>query len=133
MGWLVSVRSTYSTLGADGLLSESRPIYDAQGRIIACLAGQPSDVTYAKAADAAYRSITLQGEMAKFKPSELQHLRGHFPVVRVGVTHGNGTKFPVNLDSQGHTAAAQWLLNDRSIQRLASFASGEPILFLTTA
>ncbi|KAJ7076918.1 hypothetical protein C8R43DRAFT_855460, partial [Mycena crocata] len=39
---------------------ESRPIVDAQGRIIAMLAGQPRDETYAAAAEAVFTTMTAE-------------------------------------------------------------------------
>jgi hypothetical protein len=110
------------------LISQLRPIYDIHRRIIACLAGQPQDFSYAVAVKTVHQFITAQGEAAQFKQSELQHDRGHFPVINVGVTHGNGTTMPINLNNQGHSSTAKSLLGNPDIQRLASFADGEPSL-----
>lgn len=51
------------------------------------------------------------------------HRRGQFPVVNVGVTHGNGTGAPVNRSNRGVTDLVDRLLENSDVKRLADFAS----------
>ncbi|KAJ7038739.1 hypothetical protein C8F04DRAFT_1255661 [Mycena alexandri] len=51
------------------LLNTPRPIFDANGHIIAVLAGQPRNPTYAAAARAAFHAIMDAGANARFPPT----------------------------------------------------------------
>ncbi|KAJ7140227.1 hypothetical protein C8R43DRAFT_1089222 [Mycena crocata] len=63
------------------LTNDSRPILDAQGRIVAVLAGQPRDATYAAAAAAAYSSLARERGAANFPASLSKQPRGPFPAL----------------------------------------------------
>jgi hypothetical protein len=98
---------------------------DRQGRIIACLVGQPRDPSYAAAAKQAYQFLeTLRGQ-ERFSPKERSHKRGSYPAIHIGTTYGYGLSTPLTLANKGHEALAQRLLGDKNIARLATFASGE--------
>jgi hypothetical protein len=105
-------------------ISESQPIVGDDGRIYACLAGQPNDPTYAASATEAYYFISEEGAKANFIPKDSAHRRGNYPAISVGVTCGPGSSAPVTVDNNIHADMAQRLLANEHIQRLAIFASG---------
>lgn len=65
-----------------------------------------------------------------FKPDETHHRRGDFPVVNFGVTFGLGGQNPTNLNVGGHERAAAELLRNPHVNRIATFARGEPSLLV---
>lgn len=106
-------------------LREPRPILDNGGRVIAVLAGQPSDRSYSKAADRAFKAMMQQGSAAGFGPNGTKHRRGAFPVLNVGVSYGKGQQEPAYLQTGAYTPMLNRLVEDKSFERLAAFASGE--------
>ncbi|KAG6895497.1 hypothetical protein C0992_000997 [Termitomyces sp. T32_za158] len=103
-----------------------RPIVCSKGQVFAVLAGQPDPKTgYDKACCLAYEAIAQEGQNAHFTDAEMNHCRGHFPAVNVGVTMGLGATYPTNLNCEGlHAEMLTRLLNNPHIQRLAHFADG---------
>ncbi|KAJ3558097.1 hypothetical protein NP233_g11578 [Leucocoprinus birnbaumii] len=75
---------------------EPRPFVDYKGRIVAVLAGRPPGDGFDSAAQRAYRAIIREGRKAKFAPNELDHPRGQFPAVNVGLCIPHGGQAPVN-------------------------------------
>ncbi|KAG6808180.1 hypothetical protein H0H92_005147, partial [Tricholoma furcatifolium] len=67
-----------------------------------------------EALDAGYELIRWDGNHA-----ELNHKRGTFPAVNIGVTMGLGATYPTNLT---HSAMMDRLLGNPHIQRLTHFA-----------
>ena len=61
---------------------------------------------------------------AAFRKSHVEHPRGAFPAVNVGITHGQGTQRPVNLQTHELKGVVEELLADENVQRLATFGSG---------
>ncbi|KAG6809553.1 hypothetical protein H0H92_015830 [Tricholoma furcatifolium] len=98
-----------------------KPLVCKDGRIFAVLAGQPNDPSYEESCRLATEAIMQEGRNATFTQSELNHKRGNFPAVNVGVTMGLGATYPTNL---GHSSMMDRLLNNPHIQRLAHFADG---------
>jgi hypothetical protein len=94
------------------------------------LVGSPDDPTFYKACLRFFHAVMLEGSNASFSKAECDHLRGKFPALNVGVTHGKGTSQPINLNNGSHTEMLQKLLGSEDAQRLASFASGEFLLSL---
>ncbi|KDR76661.1 hypothetical protein GALMADRAFT_22471, partial [Galerina marginata CBS 339.88] len=94
---------------------------DKDNRIFTVLVGQPDDEGYSKSAAAVYELLKAEAGRAGLVAAE--HRRGRFPVMNVGVTHGNGTEEPVNRNNREHTDVADRLLADPNVKRLASFAS----------
>lgn len=99
------------------------PLFDAESRIFAVLAGQPSDVTYGDATQKAHEAIMRAGASMRFSPKEKCHRRGNFPAKNVGVSYGMGQGAPDNLNCGIHTEALRGLLEEESIRRMAAFAS----------
>ncbi|KAJ7737112.1 hypothetical protein B0H16DRAFT_1326103, partial [Mycena metata] len=98
------------------------PIFDANGRIIAVLAGQPRDPHYAAAARAAFRAIMDAGAEARFPADMRRHRRGLFAALNVGLSYGKGQKVPCWLNNKEYTGLVDGLLANRHIKRLACFA-----------
>lgn len=96
------------------------------GRIFAVLAGQPHGTTYAASATAAYHEIRAEGKGTTFAPEERRHWRGHFPALAVGISYGGGQGAPSNTNLGIHDAKMYRLVGSKNINRLATFASGEP-------
>ncbi|KAG6825793.1 hypothetical protein H0H92_002431 [Tricholoma furcatifolium] len=95
------------------------PLVCKDGRIFAVLVGQPDDPSYAESCRLASEAIMEEGHNATFSQAELNHKRGAFPAVNIGVTMGLGATYPTNL---AHSAMMDHLLGNRHIQRLARFA-----------
>jgi hypothetical protein len=82
--------STSHTLTA---LRTTHPIVDSEGRVIGLLAGRPQcaedwDALCKEAADA----IEEARSRCVFADKQVDHRRGAFPAVPVGISHGNGTQ-----------------------------------------
>jgi hypothetical protein len=105
--------------------STPRPLVDLKNRIIAVLAGRPTDPGYVAAATESFHAIDDAGEAAVFCTDEKRHRRGHFPALAIGISYGKGQAQPANLDNGVHAAMLQRLIGNASIQRLAMFASGK--------
>lgn len=94
------------------------------------LAGRPTDDSYTRACEDAYRLLETTGQEGSFSPQNLSHRRGDYPVINVGVTHGMGTLRPTYLDLKGNTEVVERVLGSTAFQRIASYGSGES--FYTT-
>lgn len=94
--------------------------------MFAVLVGRPAnDPTYLQDCGRAFEAISRAGESANFRPEEKRHRRGCFPAINVGVSHGNGTTAPCQLSNGPHELMLSGLQAEKSIQRLAAFASGK--------
>jgi len=103
--------------------SEARPLKDACGRHLTVLAGQPSDPSYADAANCTLDALLAEGEAAKFSPAQSDHKRGGFPAVNAGVLYGQGHTIPAVVDLGCHGPMVHRLLQNPHIQRIASYMS----------
>ncbi|KAF8969306.1 hypothetical protein BDZ97DRAFT_1915275 [Flammula alnicola] len=95
------------------------PILDDADRIVAVLISKPNDHTYEIAATRACNTILREGSMASFQKHEVQHKRGRFPAINVGLKYGGGPTEPIKLKNGQHEEMVQRLLGDEDIQRLA--------------
>jgi hypothetical protein len=102
-----------------------KPIFDTEGRILASLAGQPSDDTYHEDTWKAHEAIQRAGQSMKFSQKETCHRRGNFPAKNVGVSYGMGQVEPDNVSCGIHKEALDGLIEEESIQRMAAYASGK--------
>ena|SRR5580704_9926511 len=105
--------------------SHSKQLVDSQGRIYAVLAGRPDDPTYVKAAEETFQALAEEATKANFATKECNHKRGCFPAVSVGLSYGQGQLKPALLDTGKNTAMMERLLQNTSIQRIATFGSGK--------
>ncbi|KAJ7033072.1 hypothetical protein C8F04DRAFT_1210942 [Mycena alexandri] len=103
-------------------VSTPRPIFDSRGRIIAVLAGQPRNPTYAAAAHAAFRVIMDAGAEARFPADMRHHRRGLFAALNVGLSYGKGQKTPCWLNNKQYASLVDRLLDNEHVKRLACFA-----------
>lgn len=103
---------------------------DAQGRIVAVLAGQPRDPTYATAVENAYALITEQASLACFPAALSHHRRGPYPTINIGLAYTKGQRTPSWLHAHGqYTSIVERLIGAACVQRLATYASGaSPLL-----
>ncbi|KAJ7114709.1 hypothetical protein C8R44DRAFT_554171, partial [Mycena epipterygia] len=102
----------------------SHPIVDAKGRIVAVLAGQPRDPTYAAAAAAAFATLVVEAAAAHFPASMAKHRRGPYIVLNVGLSYSKGQRVPSRLSGGGiYAPLLTRLLNDQHFIRMATFAS----------
>ncbi|KAG6884408.1 hypothetical protein C0992_006394 [Termitomyces sp. T32_za158] len=111
-----------SLISWDG--KKSHPLVDKDGRVIALLMGQLQEDADCTLARAGYNVIMGGGSGKSFQQDEIHHHRGIYPVLNVGIMHGQGTIHPINVDNGEHSALANRLLASPDIQRLATFASG---------
>jgi hypothetical protein len=107
-----------------------RPILDSAQRIIMVLVGSPEDPTFRQACIRFFHAVMREGSNASFSKAQRDHLRGKFPALNLGVTHGKGTLQPINLNNGPHTEMVKRLIGSEDAQRLASFASGGFLLCL---
>ncbi|KAJ7690435.1 hypothetical protein B0H14DRAFT_2420447 [Mycena olivaceomarginata] len=102
--------------------STPRPLIDANGRIIAVLAGQPRNDAYRLAVERAFRAISDAAVEARFPASMRKHRRGLFAAMNVGLSYGKGQTTPCWLNNKEYTGIADSLLEDQDIGRMAGFA-----------
>ncbi|KAF8073678.1 hypothetical protein FPV67DRAFT_1410146 [Lyophyllum atratum] len=111
----------YRLIEWDGITA--MPLVCSEGRIFAVLAGQMADdPTYAESCELAYEAMMYEGQEAHFTAAELNHRRGDFPAVNVGITMGLGATYPTNLGVGTHADMLKRLLANEHIIRLANFA-----------
>ncbi len=116
----------YSLPPQPALMTHSRTtkiFVGPDGHVFAIAVGQPCDPTYMEDHDEVCRAFLDVGSRLAFCDAELDHKRGNFPAVNVGVTHARGTKRPVFLKS-GHQDEIDALLSMKGLQRMANFANG---------
>ncbi|KAJ7115401.1 hypothetical protein C8R44DRAFT_629022, partial [Mycena epipterygia] len=100
------------------------PIVDAQGRIVAVLAGQPRDPTYAAAVENAYALITEQASLVHFPAALSHHRRGPYPTINIGLAYAKGQRAPSWLHAHSqYTSIVERLIGEACVQRLATYAS----------
>ncbi|KAJ3500511.1 hypothetical protein NLJ89_g9764 [Agrocybe chaxingu] len=106
-----------------------RPFEDANGKTFGALVGQPNDPSYRQACEEVYQLFLELGQTPEFQSGVPKNVRGRFPVLNVGYTHGKGTEAPVNLHEpkngrpSKHSAHAEALRSNKSLERIATFAS----------
>ena len=92
--------------------------------MIGVLCSPPDQGSYPQAGEAVLDPILREGNAAYFKDDERRHRRGEFPALNFGVTHGNGTTEPINLNNDNHDAMIRRIRANPEVQRVAKFASG---------
>ncbi|KAJ7179980.1 hypothetical protein C8R43DRAFT_1117322 [Mycena crocata] len=102
---------------------DSRPIIDAKGRIVAVLAGQPRDPTYAAAASAVFAAMNQERAAAQFPAALSKQPRGPFPALNIGLFYGKGQRVPSRLRNGTYGALLQRLIGNSNVKRMAAFAS----------
>ena len=97
---------------------------DKNGLVVGVLCSPPDQTSYPQAGEAVLDLILREGKTAYFKDAERHHRRGKFPALNFGVTHGNGTTEPINLNNDDHDATIRRFRASPEAQRVAKFASG---------
>ncbi|KAJ7789587.1 hypothetical protein B0H14DRAFT_2397343, partial [Mycena olivaceomarginata] len=90
------------------------PLIDANGHIIAVLAGQPRNDAYRLAVERAFRAISDAAVEARFPASMRKHRRGLFAAMNVGLSYGKGQMTPCWLNNKEYTGIADSLLEDQT-------------------
>lgn len=99
--------------------------------------GRPDDPAYDLVCKRVYDKLEDLGKRSDspFPSPDPDSRRGSFAALNVGITHGTGTKRPVNLHAKERVASGPLasiiddLLNDEDIKKLAAFASCEYTFF----
>ncbi|KAF8076820.1 hypothetical protein FPV67DRAFT_1406050 [Lyophyllum atratum] len=97
------------------------PLLCSEDRVFGCAVGRPQDPTFEKSCQLAYEAIMEEGRNTAFSYAEINHRRGSFPAVNVGVTMGPGARYPTNLKPR-HADMLSRLLGNPHIIRLTNFA-----------
>ncbi|PPR04248.1 hypothetical protein CVT26_004193 [Gymnopilus dilepis] len=106
----------------------SCPILDAEERVVGAFCGRVSDPGYLEACQNTYKLFEAAGEHSGLKEDAVDNRRGYFPVINIGITHGKGTRHPVNLHEgknspSKYESLAREILHDPSLNRIADFQS----------
>ncbi|KAI0055932.1 hypothetical protein BV25DRAFT_1921411, partial [Artomyces pyxidatus] len=101
----------------DGI--EHTVVVDQVGRIVAVLAGRPKTGDWQGTCTRAYDSLDKVRESLRL-PDDVQHRRGRYPSVNVGISYGRGQKQPMNLPTP---EPVRQLLQDADVRRIAGFAN----------
>ncbi|KAI0056877.1 hypothetical protein BV25DRAFT_1776950, partial [Artomyces pyxidatus] len=95
-------------------------VVDQAGRIVAVLAGRPKSGDWQGTCTRAYDSLDKARESLRL-PDDMQHRRGCYPSVNVGISYGRGQTHPMNLPTP---EPVRQLLQDADVRRIAGFANG---------
>ena len=104
----------------------SGALCDTQDRIITILAGEPNDSSgYFSATEQSYQTLKWEGQLNSEVTLEPEvHCQGRYYNITCGISHGNGTKAPINFQvSANSKPTLHRLLNDNNVQRMAGHAS----------
>ena len=107
----------------DGITA--RVTCDSQKRIISILAGQPlKDESYLTATTDVYLALKEEGQKHPDILDPKAHRRGTYYGLTCGISHGNGTLSPINLQvPTSKRATLHKLLGDHNVQRMAGHAN----------
>lgn len=101
------------------------PILDYQGRVFIASIPPLDDPSYQASIGRSFQAMETQSAKATFQGVDLNHTRGHnFAAINVGLSYGNGHKRPTRPDLGRFSDLVGALLEDKDIQRLASFQDG---------
>lgn len=102
----------------------TKPLIDSTTKkTFALLVAPPDDDEYRKACTDAHDLLHSWREKGVFTADELDHKRGAFPAVNIGVSYGQGSQQPGNLKNRDQAMAAS-ILGSTCFKRLAGFSSG---------
>ncbi|KAJ3553740.1 hypothetical protein NP233_g12576 [Leucocoprinus birnbaumii] len=98
-----------------------RPILDINRRVCAVLAGQPDDKDYEIKCRGVYEAMTSAVSSVVFDDKDKHHVRGDYPVLNVGLTPGQGSTHPINVDLGKYERVVEELLKNDFIQAIARY------------
>ncbi|EKM73873.1 hypothetical protein AGABI1DRAFT_133939 [Agaricus bisporus var. burnettii JB137-S8] len=101
---------------------EALPILDDRGTVFAVFAGRPRAANYKDCCHCLYRAIDDIKNKTAFHPEQLNHRRGNYPAVNVGMMADRGLIEPTNLKvpSNVSTGVSQ-LSKCHEMERLLKF------------
>ncbi|KAJ3569745.1 hypothetical protein NP233_g4852 [Leucocoprinus birnbaumii] len=121
------IDDNYELVSWDG--KTPRPLIDSAGNVFGALAGRPNDEEWLRACEQLYEAMTLESSQKNFEVKYYTH-RGDFPAINVGLTSGQGSKFPHNIRLDKHEGMMQRLLENRDLQYIADHHSWSLKLWL---
>jgi hypothetical protein len=105
--------------------SSATPIVDKEGRVIAVLAGSPSDPGWAELQRSAAFKLEECRKLCKFTGKLADNRQGDFPALAQGISFGGGQTIPKNLNnSRTNKNVLTYLNSQDEFKRIAGFASG---------
>jgi hypothetical protein len=106
--------------------STPTPLRDQKGRIIAVLAGRPTDPGWTAVHRQAAEEIKACRPLCHLTKKDKRHRRGQFAALACGITIGPGGKRPHNLAQHpANDVVFKRLLAHRSFIRFAGFSAGK--------
>lgn len=126
MGWEVSIYLSplHEKRGSHHLRHRTRiPIHDAEGRLVAYLAGSPSGNEWRlQVHDEFLAAAHRAQDSCTFSHDKSNHRPGAYNTLTAGISHGNGQVRPGNLQSsKQHEAAMTELLAQPCVHCIAGF------------
>lgn len=126
-------KSTYSFVLKIADESQSTPtsIVDGSSRLVAVLAGHPSDARWSQLHRQAAQALEERRSRCFIPKSKRKHWCGNFVVLQCGVSHGSGQTQPGNMVNHARNEQILKELNElEPFKRMAGFASGKRRLSL---
>ncbi|KAF7441210.1 hypothetical protein PC9H_001559 [Pleurotus ostreatus] len=101
---------------------ESLGIFDAAGRLVAG-GGTPRGDGWKDVAAGCAEVIENTRSKCTFQPNQLNHRRGRFPALAVGISYGFGQPRPMRLQNAPNTKVLNELMQNPDVKRVAGFQS----------
>lgn len=104
--------------------SSATPIVDNDGRVIAVLAGRPSDAGWEELQRRAASKLKDCRHGCRFSGKLAENRRGGFPALAIGVSFGGGQRRPQNLvNGRANQKVLEYLNSQAEFKRIAGFGS----------
>jgi hypothetical protein len=105
------------------------PILDREGRLVAILAGRPTDESWPEMTRQGAEELEEARGRCHIPAKSRRHRRGQFVALRCGVSHGGGQKVPGNLKNNSPNDEVVAELNQKEpFRRMSGFATSTPHL-----
>ncbi|KAG1721317.1 uncharacterized protein EDB91DRAFT_1088492 [Suillus paluster] len=99
-------------------------LLDKDRRTIGVLAGHPKDDGWHDTVAAVCTAMEHARDCCAFRRENMEHRRGAYPCLAVGVSFGGGQEIPSNLvHAEQNQEPLQLLLDHKAVQRLAGFGN----------
>ncbi|KAJ3568656.1 hypothetical protein NP233_g5573 [Leucocoprinus birnbaumii] len=99
-----------------------RPLIDSEDNVFGALAGRPNDEEWLAACDRLYDAMASEASQVQFDDKYYTH-RGEFPAINVGLTPGQGSKYPHNIGLGPYEGMMTRLLENPDLQYIADHHS----------
>ncbi|KAJ3575540.1 hypothetical protein NP233_g1027 [Leucocoprinus birnbaumii] len=96
-----------------------RPILDIDQRVCAVLAGEPNVNEYEIKCRGVYEAMASAASSIVFYDKDKHHIRGDYPVLNVGLTPGQGSLHPTNVNLGRYEPVVEELLKNDFIKEIA--------------